>query len=281
MRPLSKYLSLSNEFWADIKFISERSGYSKSKELIIPSIETIAAIYKKSKFDISKIFIGDHITDYGQLLLSYLKDRAYGLNSLAPKLLMTKEEAKTEYEKLLSIRSYSCPQPMNKQKGNKRAKSYFTCMINMLIETEINSIPCNYDPKNLLIFTDQNKPFYVLSRRVDGAFPTIIDPISIWEIKEYYNTTTFGSRVADGIYETLLDGLEINEMQKVSNRKIFHYLFIDDFNTWWNMGKSYLCRIFDLIHMGLVDEVIFGREIFKDIPRITKIWEEEYIIRNH
>ena len=32
--------------------------------------------------------------------------------------------------------------------------------------------------------------------------------MALWEIKEYYYTTTFGSRVADGVYETLLDGLE-------------------------------------------------------------------------
>ncbi|NMC60425.1 MAG: hypothetical protein GYA51_13730, partial [Candidatus Methanofastidiosa archaeon] len=121
MRPLSKYLSLSSEFWADIKFISERFGYSKSKELIVPSVEAVVAIYKNNKLDILKIFNEDHITDYGQLLLSYLKDRANGLNSLAPMVLMTKEEAKTEYDKLLSIRNYSCPQPMNKQKSKKRA----------------------------------------------------------------------------------------------------------------------------------------------------------------
>ena len=35
-----------------------------------------------------------------------------------------------------------------------------------------------------------------------------------WEIKEYYGTTTLGSRVADGVYETMLDGLELRELQR-------------------------------------------------------------------
>jgi hypothetical protein len=39
--------------------------------------------------------------------------------------------------------------------------------------------------------------------------PGTVNPIAIWEIKEYYYTTTFGSRVADGVYETLLDGMEL------------------------------------------------------------------------
>jgi len=192
---------------------------------------------------------------------------------------MKKDEAKTEYEKLFSKKTYHCPQPMNKQKGTKRGKSYFTCMINMLIENEVDELSCDYDPRNLIIFMEDKKPIYVLSRRVDGAFPSIINPISIWEIKEYYNTTTFGSRVADGIYESLLDGLEIKELKKNYDYPVFHYLFIDDLNTWWNMGKSYLCRIFDLMHMGLLNEAILGREIFSDIRRITQYWTQEYLKR--
>ncbi len=29
---------------------------------------------------------------------------------------------------------------------------------------------------------------------------------AVWEIKEYYDSITFGSRIADGVYETMLDG---------------------------------------------------------------------------
>jgi len=55
-------------------------------------------------------------------------------------------------------------------------------------------------------------PLRTLARRVDGAFTDTVNPIAVWEIKEYYYTKTFGSRVADGIYETLLDGMGIGRI---------------------------------------------------------------------
>jgi hypothetical protein len=98
-------------------------------------------------------------------------------------------------------------------------------------------------------------PLRTLSRRVDGTFPSIVNPLAIWEVKEYYYTTTFGSRVADGVYETLVDGMELEELEAASQRKIYHVLFVDDHFTWWVKGRSYLCRLVDLVHMGFVDEV--------------------------
>ena len=92
----------------------------------------------------------------------------------------------------------------------------------------------------------------------------------MWEIKEYYGTTTFGSRVADGVYETMLDGEELKELEEKENIKIKHYLIVDDKFTWWDKGKSYLCRIIDILNSGLVDEVIFGREILDRWPKIMK-----------
>ena len=48
-------------------------------------------------------------------------------------------------------------------------------------------------------------PLRTLAQRVDGAFPSAVNPVAVWEIKEDYHTTTFGSRVADGAYETQID----------------------------------------------------------------------------
>lgn len=107
---------------------------------------------------------------------------------------------------------------------------------------------------------------------MDGAYPEFSNPIAVWEIKEYYGTTTFGSRVADGVYETLLDGYELLKAIESFNRKIEHYLFVDDRFTWWECGKSYLCRLIDSMHMGLVDEVIFGREVLTRWPEIVRSW---------
>ena len=104
----------------------------------------------------------------------------------------------------------------------------------------------------------------------------VVDPIAIWEIKEYYYTTTFGSRVADGVYETLLDGMELEELRAATGRKVRHVLFIDDRYTWWECGRSYLCRMIDMLHMGYVDEVVFGREVLSRLPELIAEWMEIY-----
>lgn len=154
-----------------------------------------------------------------------------------------------------------------------------TGMVNMLIESALDGAPCNYDPRSLTTVTHDAMPLRTLSRRVDGTFPAVVDPIAIWEIKEYYYTTTFGSRVADGVYETLLDGMELNELEKTTGRRVDHVLFVDDHFTWWDCGRSYLCRIIDMLHMGYVDEVVFGREVIVRLPEIAAEWLARYRAR--
>ena len=84
--------------------------------------------------------------------------------------------------------------------------------------------------------------------------------IAVWEIKEYYYTTTFGSRVADGVYEALLDGLELEELRGTTPGRHQALSTVDDTDfTWWIKGVNILCRIIDMLHMGYVDEVLFGK----------------------
>ncbi len=94
----------------------------------------------------------------------------------------------------------------------------------------------------------------------------------VWEIKEYYYTTTFGSRVADGVYETLLDGYELSEIRNHLDRPVKHYLMVDDHFTWWVKGRSYLCRLCDILHMGFITEVLFGKEVVDRLPIIVNGW---------
>jgi len=51
---------------------------------------------------------------------------------------------------------------------------------------------------------------------------------------------------------------------------------VDGYRAWWGDGKSYLCRIFDMLHMGYVDEVLFGREVIEEMPRIVREWVATY-----
>jgi hypothetical protein len=211
-------------------------------------------------------------TALGQSLWDYFKFRADALNNTVEPLLMTAKQAAELFAKHRRRLSPACPIPMNKQKGEKKTIAYFTGLINMLLEANTDGFPVNYDPRELTTITVQNAPLRTLARRVDGAFPSAVNPVAVWEIKEYYYTTTFGSRVADGVYETLLDGMELEELREHEKIDVKHYLMVDAHFTWWDCGKSYLCRIIDMLHMGYVDEVLFGREVLTELPRIVKEW---------
>ncbi|WP_177216740.1 DUF7687 domain-containing protein [Mycetocola miduiensis] len=49
-------------------------------------------------------------------------------------------------------------------------------------------------------------------------------------------------------------------------------MIVDAYDTWWGKGRSYLCRMVDMLHMGLVDEVLFGREVVTRIPELADEW---------
>jgi len=68
--------------------------------------------------------------------------------------------------------------------------------------------------------------------------------------------------------------MEIAELFEHEGVRVRHYLFVDSHFTWWECGKSYLCRIFDMLHMGYVDEVLFGREVVERLPGLARQWRE-------
>jgi hypothetical protein len=214
------------------------------------------------------------LEELGRSLLGYFNYRARVLNEFVEPCLMDAEEAKGLFEEVSQVHVGSCPLPLNKQKGDKKAPAYFTGIINMLIEDAVGQRPCDFNPRELTTITVGGFPVRTLARWVDGAFPGSCNPIAVWEIKEYYYTTTFGSRVADGVYESLLDGMEIEELREHEQINVLHYLMVDSHYTWWECGRSYLCRLVDMLHMGFIDEVLFGREVVDRLPVIARHWLE-------
>ena len=276
MKPNPKYLKKSNSFWASVRSLSQQIGYSKKNSIIVPSPKQMADAFEKLGLDEARILRDGSPTDFAIELEDYFKERARVLvEEVEPKLL-TAQQAKELFEKTRAEFAHSCPIPMNKQKGEKKAEAFLTGLVNMMIERHAEGLPCNYDPRELTTITVDGAPLRTLARRVDGAFPSAVNPIAIWEIKEYYYTTTFGSRVADGVYETLLDGMEIEELREHEDIDVKHYLMADAHYTWWTCGKAYLCRIFDMVHMGYVDEVLFGNEVVEEMPRIVAEWVQLY-----
>ena len=246
----------------------------------VPTLSEISDALRRLDLSDSHLIQGSgEPTELGRTLVAYYEYRARTLQEFVEPRLMTAARAKAVFEKLRSTLNPRCPVPMNKQKGDKREPAFLTGIVNMLIESNAGGHACEYDPRRLTTVTRNRAPLRTLARRVDGAFPTTVNPIAVWEIKEYYYTTTFGSRVADGVYESLLDGMELQELAEHEGIKVLHYLMIDAHYTWWQCGKSYLCRIIDMLHMGFVDEVLFGFEVVERLPQIVQQWCEIAVAR--
>ncbi|MCQ3810032.1 MAG: hypothetical protein KTV68_05690 [Acidimicrobiia bacterium] len=277
MVPNSKFLNQSNRFWAYVRAISEKFGYTRrnTSRVSAPTESEVMQAVGDLGLSGSDIKFEDKLTSRGHLLIEYFHYRADTLNNQVKGMLMDAEEARALFQDTRARLNPKCPLPMNKQKAEKRAEAYLTCLVNMLIESAIGERSCDYDPRKLTKVTDGSQLLSTLSRRVDGAFPSTVNPIAIWEIKEYYYTTTFGSRVADGVYETLLDGMELRDLRVDEGIHVNHYLMVDSYRTWWSDGRSYLCRILDMMHMGYVDEVVFGREVIDRIPILASEWREQ------
>jgi hypothetical protein len=274
MRPLKRFLKQPKHFWANIRSISQEVGYTdKHQRIKVPTSQEIASALGGIGLT-SAHLIDDQarLTSLGDSVRSYFAYRAQVLNAHVRPCLMDAASAKQAFQELRRNLRPRCPLPMNKQKGEKKAPAYLTGIINMLIERNAPGFACEYDPRKLTTIIQDGAPLRTLARRVDGAFPSTVNPLAVWEVKEYYYTTTFGSRVADGVYESLLDGMELEELREHEGIDVKHYLMVDGRYTWWECGRSYLCRLVDMLHMGYVDEVLFGREVLERLPEIVRTW---------
>ena len=275
MRPHPKFKQQEPVFWAYVKLLSAQLQYSERGTGLLRRYGTgdIGRAFMKLELSLDDLMSEGDISPFGQLLIDYLNYRADILETQAEPNLMNRDQALIEFERLRKELNPECPLPMNTQKGKKRHHAFLTCIVNMLTEATLGGMDFEANPRGLATIIRNGKPLRTLSRWMDGAYPSINNPIALWELKEYYGTTTFGSRVADGVYETMLDGLELKELEEHEGIHIEHYLIVDDYFTWWECGKSYLCRLVDMMHMDIVDEVLLGREVLIRWPQIVGRWK--------
>ena len=274
MQPDKRFSKLDKTFWANVRTISEALGYTnrETKQIKVYSVAEMQQAMLNVGLNTIHLALDGTLTPLGQMLHAYFEYRANVLNTYVESRLMDADQAAELFNQIRGDLASTRAITMNKQTGDKKAPAYLTGMVNMLVEAHSEGLPCDYDPRKLTTVTRNGAPLRTLARRVDGCFPSCINPIAVWEIKEYYYTTTFGSRVADGVYESLLDGLELEELREHEGVDVKHYLIVDSHYTWWKSGRSYLCRMVDMLHMGYVDEVLFGKEVVERLPKIVKEW---------
>jgi hypothetical protein len=273
LRASPEFTGRGLSFWSCVKSISQGVRYTKKgTDLVLaPSREAIIKVAEGLGFEESHLKVKGEPSPLVEDLHNYFAFRAERLNDYVRPRLMVLSEAQALFAKYHKSR-FVCPLPLNKQKGEKAGFAYFTCTINKIIAEHADGCDVDWASKHLPTVVQNGRPVGTLSRHVDGCFPNWKNPIAVWEIEEYYHTTSFGSRVADGIYESLLDGIELRQISQETGAKIEHLLMLDAKDTWWKKGKSYLCRVIDMLHMGYVDEVLFGREIEERLPSIVKAW---------
>lgn len=278
MQAVQEFSQQPPEFWALVKLISQIPGYSDRKRAgeagrikRYYAGEIVEALTDRG---LDPDAVGGHIDE----LVEYSAVRARVLEGVVEPNLMNRDQAAELFDEIRArVQPPEFLLSMNKQKGDKRHYAYLASIVSMLTYEALiakhGHATFNPSPRGPLTFARHGAPLRTLFRWMDGAYPDVNQPHAAWEVKEYYGTTTFGSRVADGVYETALDGYELNDLRD-AGVEVEHYLFLDDRFTWWECGRSYLCRVVDMLHVGLLDGAFFGREVVQEWPRVVAGWPE-------
>ena len=116
-----------------MRTIGEGVGYTvpRRRSIRVPSLDEIERAYSARGLRTDDIRREHGPTRFGETLLDYLQHRATLLNDYVEPRLMDAERARTEFERLRASLTPTCPLPMNKQRGEKKAPAYLTCIVNM------------------------------------------------------------------------------------------------------------------------------------------------------
>ena len=126
MKPIPRFLNRPKSFWASVRSLSQKVGYSKKDMIVVPTVEQMAAAFDKLGLDSQSLFLEGRPTPFAIDLLDYFNERSRVLmNEVKPKLLNA-EQAKDLFLCTRAEFDHKCPIPMNKQKGEKRAEAFLT-----------------------------------------------------------------------------------------------------------------------------------------------------------
>lgn len=121
------------------------------------------------------------------------------------------------------------------------------------------SIPIDKNPQARCVWCN-SRGLHVTARNLDGAIPSTVNPVIIWEIKEYWGKTSGGSKMSDAVYECNLVGRELRDFEQQSGVAVLHAVFVDG-KEQWSSRKSDLKRFIDLENQGLIDRLFIGTDV--------------------
>lgn len=126
MQPDVRFVSQPKHFWANIRLISQQVGYSVRQQGLIkvPTLSEMKAALNGRGLEAHHIVNGqNNPTEFGTVLAEYFHHRADVLNTFVESSLMDVETAQQTFDNLFFELNPTCPIPMNKQKGEKRAQA--------------------------------------------------------------------------------------------------------------------------------------------------------------
>ena len=164
----AEFAGLPADFWAYVKALSEKLGYSERGKKSLKRHSTKDVQSCLDTLDLSPEPLSKPLTRrYSCLtgLVAYLNYRAATLEKAVRPRLMNREEAQSEFERLKAKLHPQCALPMNKQKGEKRHEAYLTCIVNMLTEHALGGCHFDDDPRRLITVQRDGRLLITLSRR--------------------------------------------------------------------------------------------------------------------
>ena len=192
--------------------------------------------------------------EVSKLLSSYLDFRS-SLWTAGDKMLRTEDEATAYCKKAFN------ELPKTTQTRNQEHHQSSKAMV--LTTTRLAESVCKDfgitiepNPQRRCVWV-ANEQLHVAARNLDGAVPGLVDPFVVWEIKEYWGTTSGGSKMSDAVYECALVGRELRDFEKRTKLHVEHAVILDG-KAQWTSRKSDLLRFFDLYYQGLIDILIVG-----------------------
>ncbi|WP_158786540.1 DUF7687 domain-containing protein [Streptomyces sp. NRRL F-5065] len=254
-------------FWHVVRMLADQSATQRGKYAsaiepqeilsVLRSIGTPAAAGMIS-------YLENHDGVLDRLSAYWSKRRAVSDSLLA--LMRTEEQAKADYASVSDqvLQSYGV-----KLEGYHKSSKALVNTVDAIVYRECRKtgVPVDTNPQSrAALVSDEH--IWVSPRRLDGAIPDLLNPVALWEIKEYWGKTGGGSKMSDAIYELHLVGLELRMFEDEFNIHVNHYAIIDGKDQ-WNSRKSDVRRAVDLLYSGILDELVVGREVLTEWPRIV------------
>jgi len=237
-----KKLGWKHEIWQWVRYYNSVLKRDKEKELFLKTGNI-------NGFTISP--------DNLKLLNSYIQYRERLLPEIY-ELLRTEEEAKLFCERLGVEVGTTTTRSRDHHQSSKAmvaAAGYLAVAV-----ASRYGLTAEINPQKPAVWCERER-LIVTARNLDGAIPSLENPRVVWEIKEYWGKTQGGSKMSDAIYECMLVGMELRiSEEEFGARKVWHALLLDG-REQWGCRISDLRRAIDILHQGLIDVLIVGKEV--------------------